>query len=163
MLRVVVAVTLAVALLSVTLPALETARASHSDHRIAAEIDGLTAAIDDVRTRESAVEAGTGGTRRVVTVRLPSETWTSVGTEYVAIGGYPDDPALDGNGTTLAWRVAGGQPRERQLPDVTVEPKGHGDSDGPLVLRDPGPHRLAISLIERGNRTVVVVERVTNR
>jgi hypothetical protein len=160
MLRVVVAVALAVALLAVSLPALETARADRSEHRVEGEIDGLAAAIEDVHARESAVRAGSAGARRVVTLRVPAQSWTDAGIEYVAIGGRPDRSDVDDrNSTVLAWRVTGREPRERRIPDVTVAGDTVGDS-GSVVIREPGVHRLSVSLTECGNGTAIVVRRL---
>ncbi|WP_136715815.1 DUF7311 family protein [Halorientalis salina] len=160
MLRVVVAVALAVALLAVTLPALETARADRSEHRVEGEIDGLAAAIEDVYARESAAPAGSAGARRVVTLRVPAQSWTDAGIEYVAIGGRPDWSDVDDrNSTVLAWQVTGREPQERRIPDVTVAGDTGGDT-GSVVIREPGIHRLSVALIERGDETAVVVRRV---
>lgn len=159
MLRVVVAVVLTVALLAVTLPALETARHDRSAQRVQGELDGLTAVIRDVHTREDAVPAGRAGARRVVTIRLPARTWTDAGVEYVAIGGSPPDTGMDERTkTTFAWQVTGQRPHERRL-DIPVE--GGPPNEGPLIIRSPGVHRLAISRVRRGNRTVVVVQRLS--
>ena len=161
MLRVVVAVALSMALLTVSLPALETARRDHSAQRVTGELDGLTAAIEDVHAREGAVPDGTAGARRVVTLRLPARTWTDAGVEYVAVGGRLDrSPPGEGDEVDLSWQVTGRQPRERRIHGVAVEARTDAGGDGPLVLREPGTHRLAITLVERGNRTVVVVRRL---
>jgi len=160
MLRVVVAIVLAVALLAVSLPALETARHDHSEQRVSAALDRLTATVQDVHAREAAVGEGMDGARRVVTVRLPARTWTDAGIEYLAIGAHPDRHGVDEtNESTFVWQVTGNEPRERRLTDIPVE----ADTDGgenPLVIREPGIHRLAVTVSERRNRTVVVVEQL---
>ena len=162
MLRVVVGVTLSVALLTVTLPALETARRDHSDHRVAAELDGLTAAIRDVHAREAGVSANAAGARRVVTVQLPPRTWTDAGVEYVAIGSHPDHAGVDErNETTFVWQVSGSQPRTWRLTDVPVEAATPSGGDTPLVIREAGRHRLAVSLVVRDGQRTVVVRRVS--
>ncbi len=160
MLRVVVAASLAVSLLAVSLPAVETARHDHSEQRIAAELDGVAAAIRDVHAREAGVSANEAGARRVVTVRLPPRTWTDAGVEYVAIGAHPDRPAVEvRNQTTFVWQVSGSQPRTRRLSGVSVEAGPVNGNDEPLVIREPGAQRLAVSLTERDGKRVVVVRR----
>lgn len=161
MLRVVVALGLAVALLAVSVPALETARSEHSDRRVSAELNELTAAIADLQAREAAVRTDRVQPRRVVTVRLPGRSWTDAGIEYVAIGGHPDRPAGDERTeSAIVWRTTGGRVRTRSLPGVSVEADTADRDDGPLVIREPGRHRLAVSLVAREHRTVVTVREV---
>ena len=161
MLRVVVTVTLAVALVAVTLPALETARRDRSDQRVTAELDRLAAAIEDVYAREAAVSPEASGAQRVVTVRLPTRSWTDAEVEYVAIGAHPEHTGVDErNETTFGWQVSGARPRTRRLADVPVEAATPSGSDSPLVIREPGRHRLALSLVDRDGQRTVVVRRV---
>lgn len=152
MLRVVVAVVLSVSLLSVTLPAMETAGEESSARRVEADLDRLRTAINDVHAREAATRGGPGA-RRVVTVRIPASTWTSGGVEYVALGGPPGD---DGDSRwDIVWQLSGNETPERQRvgPPVAVD----SESSSQLVLRDPGTHQIAVSLVERrANRTVVL-------
>lgn len=160
MLRVVVAIVLAVALLSVSLPALDTARHDHSEQRVHATLARLTAAIADVHAREAAVREGAAGAQRIVTVRLPARTWADAGIEYLAIGAHPDHPGVDeANESTFVWQVTGNQPQERRVTSVPVEADTESD-ENPLVIQEPGVHRLVVTLSERRNRTVVVVKRL---
>ncbi|MFD1586946.1 hypothetical protein ACFR9U_08120 [Halorientalis brevis] len=161
MLRVVVAVTLSVALLTVTLPALETARRDRSDRRVTAELDRLAAAIQDVYAREAAVSPDATGAQRIVAVRIPTRSWTGAAVEYVAIGAHPERAEVDErNETTFGWQVSGARSRTRRLADVPVEAATPGDGDSPLVIREPGRHRLALSLVVRDGQRTVVVRRV---
>lgn len=161
MLRVVVAVALSVALLAVSLPALETARRDHSHQRVGAELDRLATAIRDVHAREAAVRDESASTRRVVTLRLPARAWTDAGIDFVAIGGTPDrPPTSEREAPTFVWQVSGGQREKRELRAIHVEVRTQRNGDGPLVVREPGTHRLAVSLVAHANRTVVVVRRL---
>lgn len=157
MLRVVLAVALATAVLAVSLPAIDTASTDRTDATIRAEVDALETAVRDLQRNDGAVPQGTNGARRVVAVRLPARGWTSARLEYLAIGGQIGGCQVDRNGTTVTWRVEGGRTGTRRLAGVAVEHAGDAGDDGPLVLREPGTHRLALALVKRaGNRTVLV-------
>lgn len=157
MLRVVVAVALATALLSVTVPALDVAKRDRGSTQIERSVERLTAAVADLRDREAAVPAGEAGARRVVTVRLPARTWSTAGVEYLAIGGRPDGSS---GHAAAAWRVAGGHERARQVSGVRVEGDGARSPEGVLVVERPGTHRLELELVERDGRRIVVVRRL---
>lgn len=156
MLRVVVAVALATAMLAVSLPAIDGASADRTSVIVRAEVDTLETAVRDLKTGDGAVPEGISGARRVVTVRLPARGWTSTRLEYLAIGSRIDPSRAEQNETAFAWRVESGPVQTRRLPGIQIE-HADGDGDDPLVLREPGPHRLALTLVEHaGNRSVVV-------
>ena len=171
MLRVVLAVALSTALLSVTLPALDVARHQHSEAVVRAEVEELTAVIRTVQDGQAPTPLGTPGARRVVEVRLPHRSFTDAGIDYLAIGGRSTSAGSDTNSEAeangshsvpaITWRIDGGRERTRRLPAVTVRhasPSGRvGD---PLVLREPGTVRVAVTRAVRGNRTMVVVRRL---
>lgn len=155
MLRVVLAVVLGAALLSVSLAALGTASHDAANARLAADAERVTAAAADLRERAAPVASGDPGARRVVTVRVPAESWWSARVRYLAVGGSPDGGR---SGTAVAWRVAGSSRRTRTVRGVgVVGADGDDATPGRLVLREPGRHRLALDLVSRdGRRTVVV-------
>jgi hypothetical protein len=154
MLRAVVAVTLAAALLGTTLPAVETAQRERTATHVAGEVDQLTTAIADLRAREQAVAAQ--GARRVVSVRVPQRDWDHAGVDYLIIGGAPGGGTTARNGPAIAWRVSGGTERQRRLPGASVEAVAT-PCDRPLVVREAGRHRIVLSLVWRdGERRVLV-------
>jgi hypothetical protein len=160
---VVVAVVLTAALLAVSLPALDSTRRDHTDAAVEAEVERLEAAIRDVDAREQAVRAGSPGARRVLTIRLPVRSWTDAGVARLAIGGPPESTPSDGaTGRArpdVVWQVAGGREHRRRFDGVRVAGRGT-DGTGPLVLAEPGAHRLALSVADRDGRRVVVVRRL---
>jgi hypothetical protein len=157
MLRVVVAVALATAILAVSLPAIDAAGRDRTSATVTDEVDALETAVRDLQHSDGAVPQGTSGARRVVTVRLPDRGWASARLAYLAVGGRPGASCVDRTETALAWQVVDGPVQTRRLPGVQLE---HADGDGdddPLVLREPGKHRLVLTLVERaGDRTVRV-------
>lgn len=157
MLRAVVAVALATALLGTTLPAVETAQRERTETRIAGEVDRLATAIADLRAREQAVAAR--GARRVVTVHIPRRDWDHASVAYLAVGGRTDGGPAVRDGTAIVWRVDGGPERRRRMPGTRVEPVAT-PCDRPLVIREPGRHRIALSLVWRDGERRVLVRRV---
>lgn len=161
MLRAVMAVVLATALLATSMPALDAARRDHTAGAVRAELDRFETAVADLQAREEAVPPGTAGARRVVTVSLPARSWTDAGVAYVAFGGSPRDPeSVERERAEIAWQVRGGPLTKDRIPGAVVEPATGGCE--PLVLRESGAHRLALSLVERGGRRVVVVRRLSD-
>lgn len=141
MLRVVLAVLTAAALLAVATPAVQSARVDHADARVAAELDEVERAGRLLSDRnEPAPGDDVPGARRVVTVSLPERTWGQAETEYLRL----PPPNASGQSTPGAgrtvWRVAGGTVHRRLLLS--------GDLVGPpggLEL-GPGRHRLRLQL-----------------
>lgn len=160
MLRVVLAALVAVALLGVAAPAVEDAREERSARLLAGELDALAAAAVDLSEREEAAPPNAAA-RRVRSVRVPGDGLAEAPVAYVAVGGLPDrDPAREGRGDVLAYRLVGSDPRVRHVPvDLRVRgPDGTVRTDGtPLVLR--GDARVTLSLVERDGGRVVLVRR----
>lgn len=161
MIRAVMAVVLATALLATSVPAVETARREYSDGRVDAEVLTLERAIRDVHARDVAVRDRTAGPRRVVTVRLPPRSWQSAPIEYVAIGGPKARSIPAGDAVDVTWKLAGSPAHEHRVPGVRVVGSGanHRSSD-PLILSEPGTHRLVVSKQRAENETVVTVSRL---
>ena len=157
MLRAVVAVALAAALLGTTLPAVETAQRERTASHVAGEVDRLTSAVADLRARDGAVAER--GARRVVAVRLPQRDWGHAGVEYFRLGGAPGSGRAARDEAAIAWRVSGGVERRRQVPDVPLGAVAT-PCDRPLVFREAGTHRIALSLVWRGGERRVLVRRV---
>lgn len=157
MLRTVLAVLLAVALLAVAAPGIEQARAD----RTAALVEGELTRIAERATGLAAEETGGAApARRTVSLSLPDGV-AAAPVAYVAIGGVPGCGAArdTAHGDVVAYRLEGGEPMVRHLPvdlrvatDRTVD-----DDDEPLVLR--GDARLRLTLDVRDGVRTVLVER----
>ncbi|WP_299266355.1 DUF7311 family protein [Halorientalis sp.] len=161
MLRAVVAVVLASALLAASLPGVELAAHQRSEAALTAETDRLRTAVADLKHRESAVGAETGA-RRVVTVEIPARSRTVAGVTALAIGGVPGRKEPDvRKAVDIAWRVDGRDVTTRRLPGVRVVHYREGRVvDEPLVLEAPGEHRLALTRIERDGEHLIAVRRL---
>lgn len=163
MLRAVLAVVLAVALVAVALPVVERARAQRSADlaegslaRVAEQATGLAAAGE---------ATGDGAARRVADVTVPAGGLVTAPVAYLAVGGVPDCGApRDGTGgDVVAYRLDGGPTRVRHVPvDLRVRTDGRlRDDDDPLVLRQDA--RLVLSLVRTDEGRRVVVERGRQR
>jgi len=157
MLRAVMAVTLATALLAVSMPAIDGARADRADASARAAAERIESAARDLQATDGAVPPGTAGARRVVTVRLPERTWTSERLQFLAVGGRPDSPVAHDR-TAVAWQVPGRTLQLRNCPGIRLEHRD-GDDD-PLVLREPGRHRLVLRLVRVNGTRIVTVRRL---
>lgn len=150
MIRPVLAVVLALALVSVSLPAIEDARVDRTDGHLHREVDRLVDGVERLRLDDP------GSTRALapsltVTVRLPRVSWTAAGVRWLRLAGDgPDGPS------SIGYAVQGGAPVVRRLSVPLSTP------DGGLVLRDPGVHRLRLSYRLRDGRSTLLVRRVTS-
>jgi hypothetical protein len=131
MLRVVLAVSLAVALFAITVPAVESARVQYSDQRIASEFEALETVAKTLQEQNDPPPAGTSGARTTMTLRLPTKGWASADVEQLTIG----------ETGTVQWRVSGGSEQTRHLSAVDLRPVG-----GSLQLHDGGRHRLVLQM-----------------
>lgn len=152
MLRAVLAVVLATALLGASLPAVDRARQDHSGTTVRTELDRVERAANSLIDADDPTIVGTGA-RRVVTVRLPKESWTDAGTDAVSFASSHEGP-----GGRLAWTVRGGMRHVRHLPNVPLR-TATGD---PLTLRSAGNHRLVLSLDGTAVDPVVTIRRFTS-
>jgi hypothetical protein len=148
--RVVVTILLAAALLAAALPAVEDAAADRSERQLRAEIRDVDAAATDLLRSEEAVP-GTAGARRTVAVTIPSP----------GIGaGDVEQLRISGTDRRYSFRVDGRDSRE-----ITGTVPVHTLDGEPLVLREPGTHEFVLALVQvEGDRRVVIapLQRVRN-
>lgn len=161
MLRAVLAVALAVALLAASLPAIDGARRDHADREVGSQLRQVGATLERFAARNDPVPPRGAGARATVRLHLPGRTWGTARVAYVAVGGAKNatDPA---GSDVLAWRVAGGPERTLRVDGIDLQVGGDGriGPDGePLVLHEPGRHRLVLALVSRDGRPVVLVRR----
>ncbi|MFT4949631.1 MAG: hypothetical protein ACI9CA_001772 [Natronomonas sp.] len=139
MIRAVLAVALAVALLGVSVPVVEEAGRAHSDARVTNQLDRVESAAQALRARSAAATKGVTA-RRTLSLSLPERTWAHPGLVRLTV------PA-PGDRARVTWRVEGGAEHSRWLLD--------GDVVGPpggLTLRTGGT--LQVALLLRPNGTV---------
>jgi hypothetical protein len=143
--RAILAVCLAVALVGVALPAVEDASRKHSASVADAELTRLRATLADLAATDDALPADSPGARRLVTLRIPTPDLTTAPVAYLAVGGVPESDsreATDSTSDRLAYRLAGSQPQTITVPvDIRT-----ADSE-PLVLRSASRHRLSCRLV----------------
>jgi hypothetical protein len=157
-LRVVLAVLLAVALVGVAVPAVERARAE----RAADLAEGSLARVAERATGLAAAEEATGGgaARRTLSVSVPSGGLATGAVDYLAVGGAPNcmTPEDTASGDVVVYRLAGGAVRVRYLPvDLRVVGDGQTGDDDPLVLREDAV--VTLSLVRDGDQRRVHVQR----
>jgi hypothetical protein len=145
--RVLLSLVLAFVLLAASMPAIEDARTVRSERHV----ETVLSSVDRAATGLATVEEPTAGAgaRRVITVRLPLETWSTRRVEWLAIGGRPGKP----NPRLLTYKVAG-RPVETEVLSIPVH-----TVDGPLVLDGPGTHRLVLTLDGADDGVAVVAVR----
>ncbi|MFT4923559.1 MAG: hypothetical protein ACI8XM_002786 [Haloarculaceae archaeon] len=153
MLRVVVAVVLAGALLAVSLPVVETARIDHAETRVATALDRLDVRATRLDDRNDPTRPGLSGARRTLTLHLPSRSWGSAGLDYLAIPGPDGEIPRQGASADarITWRVTGGN-RSAHRPSLRLV-----GPEGGLLVRQGGTRRVVLTLARvDGQRTVVV-------
>lgn len=151
MYRAVLSVVLATALVAASIPAVETAGREHTAATVGSELRRVERAADGLLAADDAVPGA--GARRVVTLRLPAESWTDAGVERVTVA-----PADSGRGAVTAWTVAGGRRHERRHPRLPLRTPG-GE---PVVIRSAGRHRLVLELDGTPADPAVTVRRFTS-
>lgn len=137
MIRAVIAVALAVALLGVSLPVVEEAGRTYSDTRVTNQLDRVESAAKALRARSAATRQGVTA-RRTLSLSLPERTWAHPGLARLSVPGPGDRPAV-------TWRVEGGPKHSRRLlgGDVAGPPGG-------LTLREGGTQKVALVLMPDG-------------
>jgi len=143
--RVVVTVLLAIAILAAAMPAVENAAADRSEAQLRSGVESIDAAAVDLVESEEAVP-GTVGARRTVEVRIPAADVGAAGVERLAISG--SDRGYE-------FRVEG-----RDETEIHGTVPVHTIDGEPLVLRDPGTHELVLALVEVGGDRRVVITRL---
>jgi hypothetical protein len=144
--RLVVGVAVAVALLSLSLPVVENARVAGSDSTVRDALDRLTAVTSTMAARNDPVPRGAPGAREPLRLRLPGAGPGRA--RIVRLRFAAGGPAA----SVARWRVAGADGvRQRVLPDI-VTPE-------PLTLDGGGTHRLILTYEQRSRGPVVTIRR----
>ncbi|MEF8781870.1 MAG: hypothetical protein V5A39_03095 [Haloarculaceae archaeon] len=152
MLRVVVAVALAAALLGASMPAVDAARVDNAEARVGAEIEGLARTAERLQKRNDPSPPGVPGARRTVTLHMPGPSWGSASLDYLSIPGSAARPGASDH-TTVTWRVQGGRRVTRRL-SVPLSGPGTG-----LTIQGGGSRRIVLELTRRDGEPVVLARR----
>lgn len=137
MIRALLAVVLAAALLVASLPAVESAAADRTAASLDRDVDSLQRAGTSLLARDDA------GARRVITVSFPADSLTTVGVDSFTIGCQPR--------CTARYTLETGASRTRRFSVTLATP------DGPVRLSRPGDHRLTLGLDVVDDGRVVTV------
>lgn len=151
MLRIVLAVVLATALLGVSQPVIEDARRDHTETAIRTEIQRVERAATDLLDEDDPTSGD--GARRVVTITLPAESWTDAG-----IGVVTFKRSRDGQGGRVTWALDHGPVHVRHLPAIPLR----SGSNGPFTLQTPGRHRLVLTLDGASAAPLVTIRQFTS-
>lgn len=147
--RLVLAVALATALVASALVPLDDARRERGAAVVADQASAIERRAATLLERDDPTEGA--GARRIVTLDLPARSWTSARVDRLTLR-----PGTDATRPRITWRVVGGRTHTRRLPNVPL-----ATEDGtPLVVRGPGLHRLTLSLDGRPGAPVVTVRRL---
>lgn len=144
MLRVVFSVTLAVALVAASTPAIERARIDTAETHIQRQLSTLLDTAERLRAGSDPVPPTTPGARQYVTLTLGKATWGRAGVQQVTIG--------DGE---IVWQVDGGT---RHVHRTERPLLGRGGA-GPLVLTERASVHLELRLVRMGGRETVAIRR----
>ncbi|MFB6127653.1 MAG: hypothetical protein ABEJ79_10235 [Halolamina sp.] len=143
--RTVLAVLLAVALMAASLPAVDVARTAHATGELRETTAALSTGVERFAARNDPIGGGPGA-RLSVAVRLPARTATTAPVDRFVL-----DAAAD----AMRFRVRGGTLSVRRLP-VSLSVSGRRER---LELTAPGTHRLTFRLRRvDGGEAVVVTE-----
>ena len=152
MIRTVLAVFLALTLLSLSVAALDHGATVRTERGLEADLATLEAEATALLEDEERPPTGEPGPQRVVTITLPAESPTAAGVDYVTVGDSLDASTDTDDRPIVAYRLEGGPERVVHV-DAPIEPAG----SEPIVLRGSGDRGLRLTLeYEEGERVVVV-------
>ncbi len=137
MIRALLAVVLAAALLSASLPAVESAAADRTASALDREVDRIE------RAGASLLAEDDPGGRRVLSVSLPGGSLVAAGVDSLTIRCRPN--------CVVRYALDTGAVRTRRLDARFVTP------DGPVQFGTPGDHRLVLRLAEGDEGPIVTV------
>ncbi|MFW5948386.1 MAG: DUF7311 family protein [Halolamina sp.] len=133
MIRALLAVTLAAALLAASLPAVESAAADRTAASLDREVDRIERGGASLLAEEDV------GARRVVSVSLPAASLAGAGVDSFALG--------CGQRCSVSYTLSTGAARTRRLDVPLATP------EGTIRFATPGVHRLSLRLIDGDDRS----------
>lgn len=145
MIRAVLAVALAAALVALALPAIDDARERRADRQVRAEVAAIERAADSLLAAD---ETSPGpGAKRVLSLSLPEASWTVAGVENFAVRGGAGHP---GRRSAVSY-VVGGRSRRIAVDAPLYVP------DCPVSLAGGGDRRVVLELVRVDGRPAVAV------
>lgn len=157
MIRVVLAIVTATAVLGTTIPVLDAVRDDVTADRLAVQGDRLERTATALAADSTAVDPDEPAARRTLTLTVPGRSLATARADPVAIGCpsavLTEDSPSSGCDAALVYGVAGEPPVVRRVRSVDVV-----TPNGPLRL-SPGEHRLVLRYVERDGGPVVQVTR----
>lgn len=151
MIRVVLTVLVAVALLAASMPAVETARTATTADRLGAEADRLERAISGLVAGSTPVTDPELAARTTVLLRVPTG-FAAADIDRVALVESSDRPGE----VVLAYRIDGRPERALRVGTDPAEP-AVDLGDGPIELRPGGLNRIRIRYVDDGGPTVRIM------
>lgn len=148
MIRVVLTVLVAVALLTASMPAVESARTATTAERVGAEADRLERAIGGVVAGSTPVSDPAMAAQTTVIVRVPTG-FAAADLDRVALAESAERP----DGVALAWRIDGGPAREFRIGTGPAE-AAVDLVDAPVELRLGGASRVRVRYVDDGGPTI---------
>ncbi len=148
MIRTVLAVVLAVAIIGAAVPAIEQGQIDRTETTIRGDLSALDTAITSLTTTEDATQTPSLAAQRAVTVTLPSD----------GIGAAPiETVVIDADGCT--YRIVDG-PTDR-IPFATAERVvvAPNRSTETLTLNETGRHQLIARLRQYNGSRIIEIER----
>lgn len=154
MIRAVLSVAIAVALLATSLPAIEEARTDRTEQQLELASDRIERGILSLAFEDDPTPPGDPGARRTVTVDLPERSLTTAPAHHFRIQ-ESDKGDRDGAGAIVEYALPGRPPTERAIHDVDVRVVGEN-----IDLQGTGQYRLVFTLDRpAGEREATVVVR----
>lgn len=145
MIRVVLAVVLAIALVGVAVPALEYGAGVNSEQQVGSEVAKIGNAATSLVENEELPPPGQSGAQRVVSVSLPGDSRTTRPVEHLEIERH-------GNRSVATYRVEG---RSEQVAHIDA-PIVNGTNDT-VELGGSGTRDLVLTLERDGSEAPVIV------
>lgn len=152
MIRTILAVVLALAIVSLSVPAIDHGATVGTERGLEADLATLETQATELVEEEERPPAGDPGPQRVVTITLPAGSPTAAGVDYVAVGDSLEASTDTDDRPIVTYRLEGGPERIVHV-DAPIEPAGE-----PVVLRGSGDRELRLTLESEAGERVVVVE-----
>lgn len=146
MIRYVLIVLITVALLALSLPAVDHVADRRAENQVESEVQTIDRVATNLVQEETLPPAGVAGPKRVLTLRFPSDSFTSTAVEYIRIRRITEDVSL------ATYRVPGRAERQIRIDAPVVNEDG-----GNVELGGEGERRIHLTLESDDDGHPVVV------
>ena len=155
MIRVVLTVLVAVALLAASLPALETARADTTAERLDGEAERVERAVSGVVSGSVAVADRALAARTTTTVRAPTGVTAAPIERLALVDGDESSSAGEGHGVALRYRLGDGDDRFVSVVPTTLAANVEVVGEE-VPLRTGGESRIELRFVDADSPTVEI-------